>query len=75
MKRFVTTLLATAALAMGAVAVGAGTATAEPEEITVVQCLLGGGLPLIGEDGTTLTCMGGEHDGAPVKLPEVPAAG
>lgn len=74
MKRFMTTLLATAALLVGAVA-GAGTAVAEPDEVTVLECVLGGGLPLPNEEGSGAICMGGEHDGAPVKLPALPAAG
>ncbi|WP_309112764.1 hypothetical protein [Saccharothrix sp.] len=72
MKRFGTALLTTAALAVGVVAASAGTAAAEPDEVTLVQCLLGGGLPLPDEDGTGATCRGGEHDGAPVTLPELP---
>ncbi|CAL9471194.1 hypothetical protein SUDANB95_02823 [Actinosynnema sp. ALI-1.44] len=75
MKRFTTTLLATAALVMGAVAASAGTAMAEPDEVTVVECLLGGGLPLPNEDGSGAVCTGGQHDGAPVKLPTLPTGG
>lgn len=72
MRRRTLTVLATAALALGVVGGAAGPAMAQQEEITVLACIVGGGLPLPTGEGESLVCVGGVHDGAPVKPPKPP---
>lgn len=74
MMRRMMTVLATAVLALGAAAGIAAPAMAQPEEITVLECIVGGGLPLPAEDGKSVVCKGGQHEGAPVKAPTLPGA-
>ncbi len=76
MRRTMRTVPAVVALAVGAVVGVAGPAVAqpapEPTEVSLVQCLLGGGLPLpISESAPgELTCVGGQHNGSPVAKPQ-----
>jgi hypothetical protein len=74
------TVPAAVALAIGAVAGIAGPAVAqpapEPTEISVVQCLVGRGLPLPVSESTPdkLICVGGQFNGWPVTKPQLPAS-
>ncbi|MCG8927343.1 hypothetical protein [Lentzea sp. CC55] len=74
MRRRMMTMLASAALASGVVVGAAGSAAADPD-ISIVQCLLGGGLPIPeSEDGQSLVCLGGAYNGHKVRVPEQPGA-
>ncbi|MCE6996325.1 hypothetical protein LZG04_16190 [Saccharothrix sp. S26] len=74
MKRRMATVLATVALTSGALGGAAGAAMAQPQKVTVLACFLGGGVPLPTGENDSLVCNGGEHDGAPVEMPEQPSA-
>ncbi|SDO48032.1 hypothetical protein [Lentzea jiangxiensis] len=74
MRRRMMTVLASAALASGAVVGAAGSAIAEPD-VSIVECLVGGGLPIpVSEDGQNLQCLGGVYNGHKVRLPQQPGA-
>ncbi|SES28593.1 hypothetical protein SAMN05216188_13062 [Lentzea xinjiangensis] len=78
MRRTMRTVPAAVALAAAAVVGVAGPAMAqpgpEPAEISVVQCLVGGGLPvpISGSAPDKLTCLGGHYNGRPVTMPQQP---
>lgn len=80
MRRTMRTVPAAVALAVGAVVGVTGPAMAQPApaptEIPVLQCLLGGGLPLPTADSTQdnikLICVGGQYNGSPVTNPQRP---
>ncbi|SES24234.1 hypothetical protein SAMN05216188_127117 [Lentzea xinjiangensis] len=78
MRRTMMTVPAAVSLAVGAVVGVAGPAMAQPDpepaEISVVQCLIGGGLPLPISESTPdeLICLGGYYNGRPVTKPQQP---
>ncbi|WP_157529152.1 hypothetical protein [Nocardia sp. NRRL S-836] len=74
MRRRMLTMLASAALAFGAVVGAAGSASADAD-ISVAECLVGGGLPVpLSQDGQNIVCLGGAHNGQKVRLPQQPGA-
>ncbi|WP_329791505.1 hypothetical protein V1227_06200 [Lentzea sp. DG1S-22] len=74
MRRRMMTMLASVAVASGVVVGAVGSAAADPD-ISVVQCLVGGGLPIPeSEDGQNLVCLGGAYNGHKVRLPQQPGA-
>jgi len=74
MVRRVMTMAAAAALAFGVAVGAAAPAVAQQAELTPLQCFLGGGLPLPGQDGATWQCTGGVHNGKPVQPPALPGS-